>query len=112
MEAIVNNNNSLVAPIRGFDFGEFLGTMELSTSTTLNLQLHSARTGKFVAVSLPISILLDDSVHNQMEDWPDHSPLSFSPSSSSSGPTREPCMGCTRDVSDEAGSVHIKFQRA
>ena len=58
MEAIVNNNNSLVAPIRGFDFGELLGTMELSTSTTLNLQLHSARTGKFVAVSLPISILL------------------------------------------------------
>ena len=48
----------LVAPIRGFDFGELLGTMELSTSTTLNLQLHSARTGKFVAVSLPISILL------------------------------------------------------
>ena len=31
--------------------------MELSTSTTLNLQLHSARTGKFVAVSLPISDL-------------------------------------------------------
>ena len=53
-----------------------------------------------------------DSVRIQMEDWPDHSPLSFSPSSSSSGPTREPCMGCTRDVSDEAGSVHIKFQRA
>ena len=35
------DNNSLVAPIRGFDFGELLGTMEMSTSTTLNLRLLS-----------------------------------------------------------------------
>ena len=33
MEAKIKNNNSLVAPIRG----KFLGTRELSTSTTLNL---------------------------------------------------------------------------
>ena len=31
-EANVNNNNSLVAPIRGFDFGELLEIMELSLS--------------------------------------------------------------------------------
>ena len=58
-EAIINNNNSLVAPIRGLDFGELLGTKELSPSTTPNLQTHSARTGKLVAVSLPILYLYD-----------------------------------------------------
>ena len=56
-EANVSNNNSHVAPIRGLDFGEFLGTKELPVSTTPNLQTLSARTGKFVAVSLPISYL-------------------------------------------------------
>ena len=56
-EAIVNNNNSPVAPIRGFNFGEVLGTMESSSSTTLNLHSCSVRTGKFVAVSLPISYI-------------------------------------------------------
>ena len=57
MEAIINNNNSLVAPIRGLDFWELLGTKKLSPYTTPNLQTHSARTGKFVVVSLPISYL-------------------------------------------------------
>ena len=56
-EANLNNNNSLVAPIRGLDFWELLGTKKLLPSTTPNLQRHSAKTGKFVAVSLPYSYL-------------------------------------------------------
>ena len=51
-EANVNNNNFLVAPIRGFDFGELLGTKKLSLSTTLNLQSCSASTEKIVNGSL------------------------------------------------------------
>ena len=57
-EAIVNNNNSLVVPIRGLLFGGKIGGKELlSPSTTLNLQTCSARTGKLIAVPLPISYL-------------------------------------------------------
>ena len=51
-EAIVNNNNSLVAPLRDFDFGELLGTMELSLSNTLNLQSCSASAEKIENGSL------------------------------------------------------------
>ena len=39
------------------DFREVLGIKELSPSTTPNLQSRSARTGKFVPVSLPYSYL-------------------------------------------------------
>ena len=56
-EANINNNNSHVASTRGLNFGEFLGTKELSVSNTPNLQTLSARTGRFVAVSLPNSYL-------------------------------------------------------
>ena len=57
-EAIVNNNNSPVAQIRGLLFGGKIGGKELlSPSTTLNLQTCSARTGKLIAVPLPISYL-------------------------------------------------------
>ena len=47
-EANVNNNNSLVAPIRGLEFGGFRGKKGIvSPSTSLNLQSRSASTGKF-----------------------------------------------------------------
>ena len=58
-EEIINSNNSLFAPIRGLDFGVFWGIMELSPSTTLNLQSRSASIEKIETGTLLYSILIE-----------------------------------------------------